>query len=173
MAKLFSSKLMRLVTKVQHGVRISADALCEFSCHFSAIYTVQEISLQSDQVRTPSVPVQLDFLQHVSPSQNTSLLMVLKPPPPPPPPPPDGPQLPGGLLSSEPFGLNEQEDDGACRAWVRAFSSCSCKYSLLSLIMASSSSFCRGGSALSLIPFAITPPFTSWPGNSCLLYMST
>jgi len=55
--------------------------------------------------------------------QKTSLLMVLKPPPPPPP--PDGPQLPGGLLSSEPLGLKEQEDDGAWRAWVRALSSCS------------------------------------------------
>lgn len=55
--------------------------------------------------------------------QKTSLLMVLKPPPPPPP--PDGPQLPGGLLSSEPLGLNEQEDEGAWRAWVRALSSCS------------------------------------------------
>lgn len=62
------------------------------------------------------------FLQHIFP-QKTSLLMVLNPPPPPPP--PDGPQLPGGLLSSEPLGLNEQEDDGACRAWVRALSSCS------------------------------------------------
>lgn len=58
--------------------------------------------------------------------QKTSRLMVLKPPPPPPPPPPpDGPQLPGGLLSSEPLGLNEQEDEGAWRAWVRALSSCS------------------------------------------------
>lgn len=57
--------------------------------------------------------------------QKTSLLMVLKPPPPPPPPPPDGPQLPGGLLSSEPLGLNEQEDEGAWRAWVLALSSCS------------------------------------------------
>lgn len=43
--------------------------------------------------------------------QKTSLLTVLKPPPPPPP--PDGPQLPGGLLSSEPLGLNEHEDEEA------------------------------------------------------------
>lgn len=57
--------------------------------------------------------------------QKTSLLIVLNPPPPPPPPPPDGPQLPGGLLSSDPLGLNEQEDEGAWRAWVRALSSCS------------------------------------------------
>lgn len=67
---------------------------------------------------------QSGFLQLFFPFQKTSLLMVLKPPPPPPPP-PDGPQLPGGLLSSEPLGLNEQEDEGAWRAWVRALSSCS------------------------------------------------
>lgn len=55
--------------------------------------------------------------------QKTSLLTVLNPPPPPPP--PEGPQLPGGSLSSGPLGLNEQEAEAAWRARVRAFSSCS------------------------------------------------
>lgn len=48
--------------------------------------------------------------------------MVLKPPPPPP---PEGPQLPGGSLSSDPLGRNEQEAEVAWRARALAFSSCS------------------------------------------------
>ncbi|TNN89500.1 hypothetical protein EYF80_000103 [Liparis tanakae] len=97
--------------------------------------------------------------------QKTSRLMVLKPPPPPPP--PDGPQLPGGLLSSEPLGLKEQEDDGACRAWVRALSSCSYRQH------GGKRNVSAGGSTLNFIPFAKSPPLMFCPDTSCFLYMST
>lgn len=83
-----------------------------FQCSFHAIHseTLQLlIGSAQDSLSTSSSGSSAAFFSPFF--QKTSLLMVLKPPPPPPP--PDGPQLPGGLLSSEPLGLNEQEDDGA------------------------------------------------------------
>lgn len=55
-----------------------------------------------------------------------------------------------------------------CELWAHT-----CKYSLLSLIIASRSSFCRGGSELTFAVFAAVSPFALCSGSSCFLYMST
>lgn len=95
---------------------------CQCFFIFPKLIAIQQFSFPHN--RSTSVYLGFSEIFFVPLSfQNTSLLMVLKPPPPPPP--PDGPQLPGGLLSSEPLGLNEHEDEEAWRAWVRALSSCS------------------------------------------------
>lgn len=104
---------------------------------FSALSTVMcftihwmssqpDFSVHVSHIESSGLSVLYLLVSHSSQSllhQKTSLLTVLNPPPPPPP--PEGPQLPGGSLSSGPLGLNEQEAEAAWRARVRAFSSCS------------------------------------------------